>query len=261
MLRKSFSFFYPLLLNAIFILYLFFGHPFLLDQVNSKNAGPFTLILALSLFAAQGLEIAGLFLKRPILSHWMKSYPTQKGIHLFYIALVSLCHFLITFVVTFTAIEQIELLLTKQTLWTTLFFIVLVLAALTKEMLFFIYFSELIGIPLAKTRLTPTNMKNHSINFFGAMAGDLFLLFYAGLSFSIIWGSTITKSPIYNHGFLSLVGQYFGATLFFLMTYPSSRIISTFEQLMLNWPKRQKMINLLAFILTWISALLSISVK
>lgn len=252
--------FYPLFLNLMFVFYILVAHPFFIFHLNPENNSTFSLLFGLMLIVLQILEYLGLLLKRPLLKQWYKTFPKKSGVAFFLISLTALTHFMITAVLTFNAIHLITLSFNHpEGFGFQLFSFILFFIALVKEFFFFLTFLDLSNMRLTKSPLfLEAKDTSPPITETKARLGDFLCLVFAMITFTSVWDVTSISSPLENGSIFYQLWQYFGATLFFLMTYPSSRILFTFEQLMLQWDWKTRVINVAGFLLTWISVLISI---
>lgn len=260
----------PILLNGLFIAYLIWGQPQLMERLNASQDGRGDWQLGGLLLIVPLVEIIGIRLKRQVSAYFAWRYPRQ-GTSVY-----------LEFVFCLTAIFRL-----------TLFFFYLIVAfqvgggkpfGLLSEglqwlmvvMVFVIGFIETLAIVLAfplnhvKINGKPPPGSNLPLErwlqkvFYGrtpeqidlkiallGLLGDLLMLVFSAVVYTVMW-DFVTQ----GNGTKMEAGDYLGLTIFFLLVFLPLRMTGLVDEMTTQTGKWQRVISVVSLAAVWLAEML-----
>lgn len=284
-MQRFLVFYRTLLLNLLFVGYLVFLHPLLLQRVQATDdfrfADPFLggLLLSLQLF-----ELAGVYLKHPASVYYFHHYPARGPAQGSTLQQLGVAGFVLA-VVLHLALSSLLALLAAHLLGVPmgddagflpgLALVTLVFVVIAKEAVFIVaWYNPFAGTAVslqqrppgdAITTLAPLTLGGPLVVperlTLGAMLrdllGDLLLLVFSAVGYTVLWDAVIPPVTV-GWGPGAVLEAYFGPLVYFLVLYPLLRSIYLFQDLFLEKDLRAKVGSWLGFALVLVTALLSV---
>jgi hypothetical protein len=250
-----------ILFNFLFVIYFFTLQPALLRRLSDvdKTNQPDYFIGAI-IFAAMLAELIGFWLKKPVIArNIMDSPPSDASpVSRILLALIPLCHIFLTAMMAITALPAIGLPLHGQeSVLKSVLALVVFFTALSREGLWLKWLVEFFQDKASPNlpRRWPGVSEKHQIQISNLLA-DLFLFFFGCVAFSTAWEALAQSTPIQPDQ--SLIVQYFGVAILFLMIYPPVRGVYSIEELFSYRPLYMRRTNQISFLAALIAAMISI---
>ena len=273
------SFVYKLLKNrGVFFYLLFIGylitiHPGLIARLSEASLSDPDPFFGWIFLLIPFLELAGFWLKYPLLTHFARNYPLKySNWTIVVMVLLPILHLGMS-ALLFIVGTQIAGLQPKgnapwywQLLYAVGFFLIII-----KEAGFLLIFFSFGGIKwtakqqyppeiLLLKRLRKTIQEIQLKHLFEDTLGDVFLLIFSSLGYTALWEYIGMSSPFYTSvGFWEYFYQLIGVLIYFMMAIPPLQAVYLLQDTIVRTTKRQKLWSKFQFALTLVAAFLSIA--
>ncbi len=260
----------PILLNGLFIAYLIWVQPQLMERLNASQDGRGDWLLGGLLLAVPLLEVLGILLKQPVSAYFSLHYPRQGSstylILVFVLAAIlrlALGPFLmmVAFQVgggkpTGQLSDGLQMLMALMVLIAIIKEAVVIALAFPKE-------SVVVGKKAPQSSSLPLERWLEKV-FFGRapeqidlkaalrdLLGDLLLLAFSALVYTTMW-EFITQNNTTGLDFL----DYLGLTFFFLLVFLPLRMTGLVSEMTHQTGKWQRVISAVSLAAVWLAEML-----
>lgn len=268
-------------LNLLFMAYLWLAQPAVMQRMmaSSQAEHPDWLMGGL-LVGLQGLEVIGLLLKRPVSAFYAWHNPDtgdnggwQDNLKVALFVFIPILHICFTAILTVVVFEMLKMNARNgataawQCLSLLLFFVVLFKEAFFAGLILSIgvgasgrglasvqpqqpRWAERLNRWLAPPVPAQLTLKEMAQD----LAGDLLLLAFSMLAYTAGWEFITASSPVRGQG-SELLAEYLGVSLFFFMTYFTTRSVYLMQELSIRQSRTARTFSWVSFLAVWISAL------
>jgi len=260
----------PILLNGLFIAYLIWGQPRLMERLNASQDGRGDWQLAGLLLLVPLIEIVGIRLKRPVSAYFAWRYPRQGTSA--YLVVVFVLTAILRLALGFfylTVAFQVgggkpvgQLSDVWQLLMVVMVFVIIIIETLVIVMAFPLNHIEINGQPPQSSNLplerwlrkvfygrTPEQI-DLKIALFGLL-GDLLMLAFSAVVYTVMW-DFVTQ----GNGTSMDAMDFLGLTIFFLWVFLPLRITGRGDEMTTQtgkWPREISVVSLAA---VWLAEML-----
>jgi hypothetical protein len=245
-----------IIFNLLFVLYYLTLQPVLLRRLADVDQSNQTdYLIGALIFAAMILELIGFWLKKPLIARRFMASPQSDAAPAsrILLALVPLAHIFLTAVMAIKALPTVGLPFHGNNILALVVF----LLALSREGLWLgwlVQFFQNKASPDPPRRWPGISEETQS--HLSDMIGDVCLFFFGCIAYSTAWEVLASTTPIQPDE--SLILQYFGAVILFLMIYPPSRGVYSIEELFTYRPPSVRHAGQISFLAVLIAALFAI---
>ena len=262
----------PVALNLLFIGYLWFLHPGFMERINASQDGRGDWTLGWLLLAAPLLEIAGIWLKRPVSVYFARHYPSKGESTSLMVAFLFSAIFrlamgvfvmLVAFQVGFggptgdmpAGLQCLMVLMVFAAIFKETF--VILLAYPTEDKAY-----RDLAFPPQHEQFKRVLMRIFSAHppdeitlwvFLRDLLGDLLLLAFSAVVYTALW-DFVTQGAQIDAGFDGFL-DYLGLTFFFLLTYLPLRMVSLMNEMAIQTSKAQRVISMASLVAVWLTAM------
>lgn len=265
----------PVLLNLLFIAYLWLLQPGLVARLNASQDGRGDWAMGGLLLVIPLLEIAGILLKRPVRAYFSRHYPRQDGSNFLIAAYIltaifhlSLGAFLL--IVAFQVgggMPTGSLPGSLQCLMLVLLFVTIAKEGLVIATSYPVE-SKPFGagaFPESRSALNDALMRFLTVRapeqitlkiFLVDLLGDLLLLAFSAVVYTALWefgtqGSQVSPGQA---GF----ADYLGLTFYFLLVFLPLRMVSLMDEMAIQASRAQRILSAASLAAVWLVAMLQV---
>lgn len=260
----------PILLNGLFIVYLFVLQPRLMERLNASQDGRGDWQLAGLLMLVPLIEIVGIRLKRPVSAYFAWRYPRQgTSAYLVVVFILTAVFRLALGFFYLTVAFQVgggkpvgQLSEVWQLLMVVMVFVIIIIETLVIVMAFPLNHVKVNGQPMPSSNLplerwlqkvfygrTPEQI-DLKIALFGLL-GDLLMLAFSAVVYTVMWDFVTQGSEKSTEA-----AEFLGLTIFFLWVFLPLRMTGLVDEMTTQTGKWQREISVVSLAAVWLAEML-----